>query len=97
MIVLTVIGTSSELDVRRGAITQHNGKVEMVNEFVLIKIDTGLIKENEDNLVELRTALASIGEKIQDVQMQKTILELKSSIDDELQETTPQNITTQKL
>ena len=41
MITLTVIGTSSELDVCRGAITQHNGKVELVNEFVLIKIDTG--------------------------------------------------------
>ena len=89
MLIIAVIGISSELDICRGAIRHHNGKVELVNEFVLVKINTDLIRENEDYLLELRNALESLREKITDGKIQRSIVELTRSVDDELQEKTP--------
>ena len=61
MITIAAIGISSEIDVRRGAIAHHNGKVELVNEFVLVKINTDLIKENEENLFGAADGFGKIG------------------------------------
>ena len=97
MITITVIGISSEIDVLRGVITHHKGKVELMNEFVLVKINTDLIKENEENLLELRITLAKLERNVTDRQIQRSMAELKISIDNELQEKTPQKISEKEL
>ena len=68
-----------------------------MNEFVLVKINTDLIKENEENLLELRMALTRLEENISDGQILRSITELKLSIDNELQEKTPQKISEKEL
>ena len=63
-----------------------------MNEFVLVKINTDLIHENEENLMNLQSALLHLKENIHDIQILNSIRELKTSIENELDEVTPQRI-----
>ena len=97
ILLLGMVFITSGLEVRRGTIWCNRGEADVVSNFALVKIDTGLITGNEEHLEKLRFALLKLKEVIHDEETVKTISELNKAIVDELFYDTPRSLTTKKV